>query len=211
MSGIKKHLLAHWPVYLNIYLFLNVILYTVWMLRDIVARNSLGLSDISFVLQNVILCAVLLARTEHVRIERSYWKQAVALVAFCSGVLMLGYPEARLPELRVSGTAIVLLANVFGIFTLLNLGRSFGILIAERRIKTGGLYAYIRHPMYASDILLRLGYLAGHPGWLPAFVMFGSVAIYVWRARLEEAFLGQDPQYAEYVKRVPYRFIPFVA
>jgi protein-S-isoprenylcysteine O-methyltransferase Ste14 len=111
----------------------------------------------------------------------------------------------------VVSQALLLIANLLGLVTLFNLGTSFGILIACRQVKTGGLYRYLRHPMYATDILLRIGYLIGHRTLLTVSLFVLSTACYVWRAILEERFLAaQGPAYRAYLARVRYRFIPGV-
>jgi protein-S-isoprenylcysteine O-methyltransferase Ste14 len=99
---------------------------------------------------------------------------------------------------------------VLGVVTLLNLGRSFGILIAFREVKSRGLYGIIRHPMYATDILLRMGFLINHFNLFILIVFIASTVCYVYRAILEERFLIYQPEYREYMHRVKYRFIPFV-
>lgn len=102
------------------------------------------------------------------------------------------------------------MANVLGILTIFNLGRSFGILIARREIKTYGLYRAVRHPMYATDLLLRAGYLIGHPGVATTLVTIFSVLFYYRRAVLEERFLSEDEEYRKYLLQVRWRFIPFI-
>ena len=92
----------------------------------------------------------------------------------------------------------------------LELGRSFGILIALRTVKTNGLYSLVRHPMYGTDILLRIGFVVGHFNLFTIFLFVISTGAYIARAMLEEQFLLQDEAYQEYVRRVKYRFIPFV-
>jgi protein-S-isoprenylcysteine O-methyltransferase Ste14 len=99
---------------------------------------------------------------------------------------------------------------VLGVATLLNLGRSFGILIAFRGLKSDGLYRMVRHPMYATDILLRIGFLINHTNLFTVIVFIISTGCYVYRAILEERFLIRTPGYREYMQRVKYRFIPFV-
>jgi protein-S-isoprenylcysteine O-methyltransferase Ste14 len=42
---------------------------------------------------------------------------------------------------------------------ILTLGRSFGFAAADRGVVTRGAYAVVRHPMYASYLLLESGYL----------------------------------------------------
>ena len=97
-----------------------------------------------------------------------------------------------------------------GILALVNLGRSCGVLIAFRKIQTRGLYSAVRHPMYLSDILFRVGFMLTHLNWLTSALFVVSSACYVYRAILEERFLAQQPEYREYMRDVKYRFVPFV-
>ena len=73
-----------------------------------------------------------------------------------------------------------------------------------------GIFSKIRHPMYSSLILLYFGFaIAGGVLWilLPAFVF---TVLTVLTAIKEEEFLFQKfgSQYEEYMRDVPWRFIP---
>ncbi len=81
----------------------------------------------------------------------------------------------------------------------------------NQKVIDTGLYGIVRHPMYASTILLFLS----APlvlGSLIAFIVFLIYpAIVVKRIKNEEDILGKDLEgYAEYKNRVKYRLIPFV-
>lgn len=207
---LKGKLPANWQKYLNFYIFLNFAAYAAWHLKKAHSSGVLQVTDVTFALQSLLLCSVILARRDHKAVEPGLWRQAVALAAFFSGLLMLGNAPASSPALLQASLYITLTANFLGLLTILNLGRSFGILIAVREVKTTWLYSLVRHPMYATDILLRLGYLVGHPNALAAAVVVFSVLAYYWRAKFEEEFLSRDQVYREYMKKVPYRFIPYV-
>lgn len=210
IQELRRRLPANWQTYLNAYIFLHFAGYGAWKLHAAHSAHGLQLTDLTFAAETLLLCAVILVRRDHRAVEPSLPRQALALAAFFSGVLMIGQRQtACLPALEASHY-IVLTANVLGLFTILNLGRSFGILIAVREVKTSGFYRFVRHPMYATDILLRLGYLLGHPTPLAAAVVVFSVLAYYWRARFEEEFLSRDEVYREYMKRVRARFIPFL-
>ncbi len=177
-----------------------------WMERAVWSR--LDLADWTFTAQTLTLCGVLLLRRSHQALDSSALHQGLALVAFGSGVFFVGAePTAGRVLLGVS-YGIVLAANALAILTLANLGRSFGILIALRRVETRGLYGLVRHPMYTSDILLRLGYLAGHFSLPILGLGAASIAAYVYRALLEERFLSRDPAYRDYLGQVRWRFVP---
>jgi protein-S-isoprenylcysteine O-methyltransferase Ste14 len=64
--------------------------------------------------------------------------------------------------------------------------------------------------MYATDMLLRVGFLISHFNLFTVIVFIVSTGCYVYRAILEERFLMRQLEYRDYMKRVRYRFIPFV-
>jgi protein-S-isoprenylcysteine O-methyltransferase Ste14 len=163
--------------------------------------------EVAFAAHNVVFLTVILIRRQHQAVDGNVFHQFVALVAFFSG---LGFREAATPHpaMQSAAQAIVLTAWLLSIATLVNLGRSFGILIAVRRVKTAGLYAVIRHPMYFSDILLRIGMILKWPSAANIVLFAVSTAAYVYRALLEEKFLSRTPEYREYMQRVQYRFVP---
>lgn len=74
-----------------------------------------------------------------------------------------------------------------------------------------GPYAVVRHPMYAFDILLMLGapLLLGSLWGLAALVVF--IPLLVARALSEEAMLLAGlPGYADYARKVRFRFAPWI-
>lgn len=90
------------------------------------------------------------------------------------------------------------------------LGRSFGLLPAQRGLVTNGPYRLVRHPIY-------FGYFITHIGVLLSFFSLWNLAIYcmlyvvqILRMGEEEKILKNDPAYETFMKKTPYRFIPFV-
>lgn len=93
--------------------------------------------------------------------------------------------------------------------------------LTHRGIITHGPYRLIRHPAYVcKNLAWWLGGLtfiisAGHQGLLPFAIVILSLSswslIYFFRAMTEERHLKSvNSEYDEYIKKVPYRFIPFV-
>ena len=165
--------------------------------------------EFTFLLHILVLLVLVVIRTRHLEIDRNIFHQLVALAAFFSG-LGIGGQKATSEVLIWSARTVTFIALVLGILSQLNLGRSFGILIARRRIRTDWLYRIVRHPMYVTDILFLIGMILKMPSWLNAAVLAFGVGCYVYRARLEEKFLSQNEEYREYMKRVRYRFVPWV-
>ena len=77
-------------------------------------------------------------------------------------------------------------------------------------MKRNGPYRLVRHPIYASYILIHLGMLWLNPLlWnVVAYVLCWSLMIP--RILVEESHLRQDPAYVEYQQVVRYRLIPGV-
>lgn len=94
------------------------------------------------------------------------------------------------------------------IFSKACLGRSFGLVPANRGIVTKGPYGWVRHPVY-------LGYLTSHVGFLLASFTWRNAALYTAlyffqgvRMFREERLLRTDPEYDAYMRRVKFRLIP---
>ena len=88
------------------------------------------------------------------------------------------------------------------------LRRSYDFLPALRGVTTDWLFRFIRHPMYISSILIRLGYLGMHASMHNAVVFAVMVWLYVKRVDYEEGIMRQDERYIEYMRQVRYRFLP---
>ena len=200
-----------WQRWLDIYLFCNVAGYFSWQTWKVVSENRLDFIEGVFIIHNIILCLCFLLRSPARAIQTAAGHQAVAVCAFYSGAFFMGPALTESPALHALSWWTILAGTLIGIFSLVQLGKSFGVLIAVREVRTTGLYAWIRHPMYLSDIVMRLGYCFSHPSLLTALLFIASSACYVIRAILEERFLAsQEPAYTAYMQRVRHRFIPGV-
>lgn len=103
--------------------------------------------------------------------------------------------------LQFGGLALQVLA-------MLSLNRSIGMVPANRGIQTGGLYRWIRHPLYCSYVVAFLGYVINHPSGYNVGVYVVAVALWVLRLQAEERFLLQDPAYRDFAARIRWRLIP---
>jgi protein-S-isoprenylcysteine O-methyltransferase Ste14 len=92
----------------------------------------------------------------------------------------------------------------------LALWRSFGLVPANRGVRTRGPYRFLRHPIYAGYTLIHIGFLLGFPS-LPNALLYATLfAVEVVRLLREEAVLNRDPDYRAYAARVRYRLLPGV-
>ena len=144
----------------------------------------------------------------------SFMASFAALVAFCP----LDVFHLRLlprPPAAVSFAGIVLFAAGWWIIALVLRTNAFAVRVVrhqqERRhtLVDTGVYAVVRHPMYAGIIPVLVGmclWLGSYAGALLAVV---PVAILAVRIVLEERFLRQAlPGYDAYTARVRWRLVP---
>jgi protein-S-isoprenylcysteine O-methyltransferase Ste14 len=90
------------------------------------------------------------------------------------------------------------------------MGRSFGVLPANRGIVSKGPFRWIRHPVYLGWLVLSLGYAMSYWSGRNLMLIVVALPFMVWRIDQEEAHLSADPAYRSYMQRVRYRLWPGV-
>jgi protein-S-isoprenylcysteine O-methyltransferase Ste14 len=81
----------------------------------------------------------------------------------------------------------------------------------SHRVIDTGPYSVVRHPMYASALFFFAGIALLLGSWLGLALAILFMLGIAWRAVREEGVLMAElPGYADYAKRVRYRFVPFV-
>ncbi|MBI3099388.1 MAG: isoprenylcysteine carboxylmethyltransferase family protein [Planctomycetes bacterium] len=115
-------------------------------------------------------------------------------------------PESRLVLDQPWGGAavqILLCAGTAGLWiSLLSLRRSFSVSVEVRSLVQGGIYRWLRHPMYLFEIVSTAGFtlLRLSPVSVAALVLFTAAMIV--RANAEERLLlAHVPEYAAYRSR----------
>ena len=117
--------------------------------------------------------------------------------------------------LKTAGTLLLLLAS-FLLFEALK-ENTFAAPVVKmqkdrgQKVVSTGLYAIVRHPMYAGATLLFVSaplLLGSVYGLIMGLVLIVTIAI---RSIGEEAMLKQElPGYREYMQKVKWRLIPFI-
>jgi len=135
---------------------------------------------------------------------------AATVYATCAVALLNDQDTTRLaPEwigavLQITSMAWQFTAKVF-------LGRSFGLLPAQRGLVTGGPYRVVRHPIYFGYLLGHIGFLLANFSWRNAAVLALLYVAQVIRIRREEAVLAAtSDDYRSYQQRVRWRLLPLV-
>jgi protein-S-isoprenylcysteine O-methyltransferase Ste14 len=154
----------------------------------------------------VVLMLLLRRSTDQISVAPRDW-----LLAFTGTFAsMLIYPGRRLDALGPLAALLLLGGIAISVSAKLSLNRSFGIVAANRGVKTGGPYAYVRHPMYLGYFLSQAAIL------IMNFTAWNLLVLSIWaasqvlRIHAEERVLLRDPSYSAHASRVPYRLVPGV-
>ena len=106
--------------------------------------------------------------------------------------------------------ALMVLGLILSLYGKLSLARSFGLVAANRGVHRLGPYRVVRHPIYAAYLVTQLGFVLINPTFNNIALVAAGLALQVIRLKAEEDLLGQDPVYASYMTKVPYRLAPGV-
>jgi protein-S-isoprenylcysteine O-methyltransferase Ste14 len=158
--------------------------------------------------ETLVVVLTVLRRTTST-VDRSYRARLLTAFSMMGPVLVRPASVAALaPEL-----ATVLLSGV-GLSVViagkLSLGRSFGLMPANRGVVSGGLYRLVRHPIYLGYLITHSGFVAANPTLWNVLMLVGSDIALMWRAVCEEQTLGRDLAYREYQQAVRWRVVPGV-
>jgi protein-S-isoprenylcysteine O-methyltransferase Ste14 len=158
-----------------------------------------------FIVQQVAVAVAFLVRRRASSVSGRPLDWATALGGSFGGFLL------RPGGLEV-GSDLGLMLQVAGLIcwtlAFVTLGRSFGLVAADRGVVTRGPYRLVRHPLYASYMVTQLGYL-----FQSASAWNLAVLGLVWscqaaRSVAEERLLTTTRPYQEYRSLVRWRLIP---
>ena len=123
------------------------------------------------------------------------------LVAPIAGVGLV--PDAWTAAASTAGLLVIIGGK-------LSLGRSFGLVPANRGVVSTGLYRLVRHPIYAGYLVTHAAFVIANPRlWNVALLVTTDFALLL-RAIQEERTLQADPAYGKYCERVRWRIVPGV-
>jgi protein-S-isoprenylcysteine O-methyltransferase Ste14 len=123
------------------------------------------------------------------------------LVAPASNPALL--PEAATVAVSACGLLVVIIGK-------LSLGRSFGLMPANRGVVSTGLYRVVRHPIYMGYLVTHAAYCAANPTLVNLLILLVADLALLIRAVCEEETLALDGAYREYQQRVRWRVLPGV-
>lgn len=123
-------------------------------------------------------------------------------------LLQPAHVAALLPQtMTVAASAIGLAIVIAGKVTL---GRSFGLMPANRGVVSSGLYRVVRHPIYLGYLITHVAFLLATPSAWNIAALFAADAALLARAVCEEQTLSRDERYRAYQQTVRWRVCPGV-
>ena len=176
-----------------------VILFVLFAIGHVQSWERTGhLTGALLVAQELVLVVLFVFRRRPIESSRHPLHWFVAIVGSFSSLLLR--PSAQSSVLLDD---VAFLLQVVGagasIFCLISLGRSFGMVAANRGTKIGGPYRLVRHPIYASYLIGWAGYLLASPTLRNAVVLVVSVLFQNQRIASEERLLAKT----RHIARIP--------
>ncbi len=111
----------------------------------------------------------------------------------------------------VPAAYVVMIVTAFlSTICIINLGRSFGLVPANRGVKTDLLYGIVRHPLYLLYTIYDLAVISLAFSSHNCCICILHALFSYLRARREENILMRDSAYREYVSKTRYMFLPGV-
>ena len=161
-----------------------------------------------FAQQAVVVVAYLIRRPATVvTLRTGDW--LLAFVGTFSPVLLR--PDGAHPRWGLStGLVLQFVGVAICLWSLARLGRSFGFAAADRGLVSRGPYAIVRHPVYASYVVLLAGYLCQSFSLRNVVVALLATVCNVGRVRAEERILASNPAHQAYRRQVRWRMLPGV-
>jgi protein-S-isoprenylcysteine O-methyltransferase Ste14 len=160
-----------------------------------------------FAVEQGVLVAIFLTR------RRSFVTSTLTrdwIFATVGGFLPLALrpTNGSMETLQWAGFAIQISGLSLACLAFLYLGRSFGIVAANRGLKVDGPYRFVRHPIYLCHTITMSGFIAANFGWVNLTIVAAAMICQVMRMGAEERVLTHTDEYALYRARVRWRLVP---
>jgi protein-S-isoprenylcysteine O-methyltransferase Ste14 len=169
-----------------------------------------GLSIAAVGLYTAMIACLYALRLRAKSTASGFWSSAAAILgSFLMSGLLLLTPRMDLPlGVQLMACLLVLAGNIFAVYILVHLGRSFSILPQSRKLVTSGPYQVVRHPLYLAEAVATLGAMISFLSpWALALVAV-QIILQIIRIHYEEKVMHETfSEYKDYAKRT-WRLIP---
>jgi protein-S-isoprenylcysteine O-methyltransferase Ste14 len=165
------------------------------------------ITGLLLLVSELLVVVMTVRRRAAAAVDRSMRARALTTVSMLGPPLLLPAqltplaPGALTVAISIAGLAVVIAGKV-------SLGRSFGLIPANRGVISSGVYRIVRHPIYMGYLVTHAAFLAANPsGWNVAVLLVADTALLA-RAVCEESTLAGDPHYRAYQQVVRWRVVP---
>jgi protein-S-isoprenylcysteine O-methyltransferase Ste14 len=157
----------------------------------------------------VLVVVLTIMRRPATLINRSFAAGLVTLVSFLGPpMLRTGDAPALAPDLVT--TVLSAIGLTIAAVGKASLGRSFGLVPANRGVVVSGPYTLVRHPIYLGYLFTHVAFLAQYPTMWNGVVLVVADSCLIVRALMEERVLSEDVAYQGYCQRVSWHLVPGV-
>jgi protein-S-isoprenylcysteine O-methyltransferase Ste14 len=172
--------------------------------RQVVVEGSLR--SVGFGVEQALLVGMFLTRRRSIATSR---RPVDWLLGAGAWISILARPAASPTEwASTMGVSLQMIGLAGTCIGFIYLGRSFGVVAANRGIKVRGPYRVVRHPIYVTHLITHTGFVLANFSPYNAALLAGMVLIQFLRIRAEERLLTQTGDYADYAARVRWRLVP---
>jgi protein-S-isoprenylcysteine O-methyltransferase Ste14 len=180
-------------------------LLTINILQDFLRTGRI--TGLLLLVSEALVIVLTVIRRPAQTVDRSLRAAMVTAVSVIGPPLLLPSDAGGLvPDVATAAASALGLA--FVVLGKLTLGRSFGLVPANRGVVIRGPYALVRHPIYSGYLITHLAFLIAHPRWWNAVVIGIADTALIARALIEERVLNGDVEYQAYCRRVEWHLVP---
>lgn len=175
-------------------------------------QGTLDIVRINLIIQSFLLILTMVVRRPPVRVTMNPWFWLLAFVASCwVPFAALAATAGRTLAPRWIALTLSWLGLVIMLYARFSLGRNIGFVPAQRRIVTTGAYGWVRHPVYTGIFVNYLALVLQRFSGANLLLVALGVFWFMVKSVVEERFLAADPEYAAYLGRVRWRWVPGLA
>jgi protein-S-isoprenylcysteine O-methyltransferase Ste14 len=170
---------------------------------------SRGLSIAAVGLYTMMIAFLYALRLQTKSTASGAWPCAAAILGgfLLSGLLLLDPPDLPF-GLQLAACLLVLAGNLFAVYILTHLGRSFSIIPQSRKLVTSGPYKVVRHPLYLAEAVATLGVMISFLSPWALLLVAAQVILQIVRIHYEEKVMRETfSEYHDYAKKT-WRLIP---
>ncbi|MCK8608341.1 isoprenylcysteine carboxylmethyltransferase family protein [Agromyces sp. C10] len=197
-------------------LVLLLLLTVLSLLSGVERHASSGLAGYLYVAYLVLLIAfyviavvLLVVRAPAKAERRGFAPRAAAYLGTFLPMTLAFAGGSEVPDgVAVFAVVLMTLGMAFTVYSLVVLGRSFGVEAKVRTLVQHGPYRLIRNPLYVGEMVVLAGAVCFSPSLAKVGILIVIGAIQVYRAIQEERLLEEHvPEYTAYKLRTK-RFVP---